>query len=141
MTADRDHWVYLNYDEFGEVLYVGCTKNIKRRHREHRQDYAGWLPYMARTALKGPYTYKVARRIERELINQLDPWFNQTSAELSFAQKCMAEGRRAVDRLLRENPEATAADVYDLDLPHAPDRGDMLASYLNCRSQYVSAAA
>jgi hypothetical protein len=69
-----DHFVYRAYDGWGDLLYVGCSKNVEKRLTEHSKH--GWRKRMYRCEVDGPYPYSVARSIERELIRTADPRHN-----------------------------------------------------------------
>lgn len=65
MTTIRDHYVYRAYDADGRLLYVGCTKRLELRQKEHRTE-SNWMHLAERFTVAGPFTYEVARRKESE---------------------------------------------------------------------------
>lgn len=82
--SERTHYVYRAYDEFGSVLYVGCTKHPEARFRQHLggNSYGGrWFnPWVTRWRVSGPYPKLTALRIEKQWIKDLEPIFNGLSA-------------------------------------------------------------
>lgn len=76
MSAARTHFVYRMFDADGRLLYVGCTKDIVRRLRNHRSENGHFFHRIARIHQQGPYPYRSALAIERQLINTLRPDFN-----------------------------------------------------------------
>lgn len=67
-------WVYLHVAADGHVLYVGQTYNPEKRHKQHRR--APWWPQVDRVVTVGRFRDDHARRLERFLIEQLDPPHN-----------------------------------------------------------------
>jgi predicted GIY-YIG superfamily endonuclease len=63
--ALRNHFVYWFYDADGECIYVGCTRHPEKRWRQHRQNSRRIVAETARCRMAGPYSYFMARRIER----------------------------------------------------------------------------
>lgn len=74
--TERTHFVYTAWDGAGRVLYVGCTKDLRRRIQSHRGDKSDWLPYAVRYTMSGPFPQATALRIERERIVGTRPYFN-----------------------------------------------------------------
>lgn len=73
----RDHFVYRCFDSQGRLLYVGCTKNLARRHNEHSMvNGSSWWPQVVSTKLVGPLTYRSGRDLERLIINTEFPLHN-----------------------------------------------------------------
>lgn len=85
MSDARTHWVYEAFDADGISLYVGCTKNFERRYREHMSGNGsgrGWFEhFVTNWTVSGPYAPAVARRIERERIEERQPIYNGLSRE------------------------------------------------------------
>jgi len=73
----RTHWVYRALDREGRVLYVGCTKQPRKRWSQHKTDRANWVPYVCRWRLSGPYVHETARRIETAEQARLQPYWGQ----------------------------------------------------------------
>jgi predicted GIY-YIG superfamily endonuclease len=74
MSDLRNHFVYTAFDADGDALYVGCTKNLDERMKAHRYG-SDWFYKAERFHLRGPYTYTVARQIEREQLALLRPLY------------------------------------------------------------------
>lgn len=76
------HYVYRCYDADDVLLYVGCTKNVKRRISQHRRDgrprASRWLAAcMTRYEVLGPYdSLDAGRRTEQILVALEHPMFN-----------------------------------------------------------------
>lgn len=68
-------WLYLHIDCDGSVLYVGKTYKPEKREREHRSR-SPWWPAVDRVVVCGPYLDNHARRLERHVIELLDPPHN-----------------------------------------------------------------
>lgn len=73
--ARREHFVYRAFDAKGQLLYVGCTMDIKRRRGEHKMS-SKWWPAAVRFRVSGPYNYSVGRQLEREAIKGEHPLWN-----------------------------------------------------------------
>lgn len=78
------HYVYRCYDDFGVLLYVGCTAHVKPRLSQHRNagahsaNASRWLrATQARIEVEGPYPNKRAGRdAESNAIYDEQPLFN-----------------------------------------------------------------
>ncbi len=69
--------VYRIYDQrTDELLYVGCTNNLKRRKREHHDNYIYRLDAVRYEADQGLGEFE-ALRLERVQIRELRPRDNQ----------------------------------------------------------------
>lgn len=93
----REHYVYRHYDAAGRLLYVGCSLRPEARFKDHKASRAPWTTLVAKSKLVGPYTYKVARDIEREAIRTEDPLYNGQSPRNLAAR---IASRRLFDRVL-----------------------------------------
>jgi hypothetical protein len=78
-----DHFLYRCYDRDGDLLYIGCTVNVKSRIAAHRRASNGarasrWLSvFMDRYETEGPFRGREAGRdAERQAINAEQPLFN-----------------------------------------------------------------
>jgi predicted GIY-YIG superfamily endonuclease len=65
--ARREHYVYRLLTKRGRTLYIGCTMNLPRRLRDHR-NHGTYGDLWVRAKAYGPYPYHVARAMERRLI-------------------------------------------------------------------------
>ena len=63
--GNRNHFVYYVYDRAGEVIYIGCTRNLDRRWSDHKYFRQPMQAEAVRVRVSGPYDYKTARRIEK----------------------------------------------------------------------------
>lgn len=77
-TELRTHFVYRFFDGDGHVLYVGCTKDIVRRLKSHRQDNRHFFHRIARITQQGPFPQLRALQLEKRLIEELRPVFGST---------------------------------------------------------------
>lgn len=110
-TADRvkRHTIYLLYGEQG-LLYVGITDRDLRRMREHSRDKS-WWPGVERIKIRHARSREDALRIERELIEALNPPFNQQhNAGSAMAEKF----RERLTRVESEDAKALAARITRL---------------------------
>jgi excinuclease UvrABC nuclease subunit len=64
------------YDAEGHLLYVGCTKDIVVRIRNHRHENSHFFHRVKRVVQQGPYPKARALAIEKCLIHELRPDFN-----------------------------------------------------------------
>lgn len=119
--SGRDAFVYRAYDERGELLYIGCTNRVTRRHEEHVKGSA-WMRYAARFTMAGPYEYHVAYRKESAAIATDEPWFNcQIVDRTAKARRRSAERARWTD-LYRSRPDIFDASVLTDDQADEHDR-------------------
>lgn len=91
-TKNQSHFVYRCYDKDGDLLYIGCTVDLKQRmadHRRGRQAASRWLAvFMDRYETEGPYRNRDAgREAERQAIQAERPLFNyqHTASETQAA--------------------------------------------------------
>ena len=75
------HFVYRCYDKDGDLLYIGCTANVKKRIATHRRGgkaASQWLAvFMTRHETEGPFRDREAgRAAERQAIQLEQPLFN-----------------------------------------------------------------
>lgn len=68
--------IYLYYDKFDVLLYIGITSRGITRNREHNADKAWWR-YVVRQEVRHLSSREEAQRVERELIIRLRPPFNR----------------------------------------------------------------
>lgn len=68
-------WLYLHLAADGSVLYAGLTYCPETRAKQHRST-ASWWPQVAEVITFGPYLADHARRLERHVIELLDPPHN-----------------------------------------------------------------
>lgn len=73
MSDSRDHFVYWLYDANGLALYVGVTRRPEARWRQHGYTKPAMVAKVASRRMSGPYTKDVARRLEREQQEDLQP--------------------------------------------------------------------
>lgn len=84
-TRPKRHTIYLLYGERG-LLYVGITDRDLRRMREHSHDKS-WWPGVTNIRVKHARSREQAERLERELIQALNPPFNrQHNHGVAFAE-------------------------------------------------------
>lgn len=107
---DVDHFVYRTYDAWGDLLYVGCSKDVEKRLKEHPK--RGWRKRMCRCEVDGPYSYPVARSIERELICTANPQHNGDTPRAIAGRRARATFFESVMRAALASGEDlnTAAD-------------------------------
>ena len=75
------HYLYRCFDADGDLIYIGCTSNVKRRlsaHRASRALASRWLSaFMARHEIEGPFPDRAAGlAAERRAIQSEQPLFN-----------------------------------------------------------------
>lgn len=75
--TERNHFVYRCYDADDRCVYVGCTKNLKRRMSEHRTQRTG-ASLAVRIKVSGPYTRAVALELEKQFMESEDPLWGLT---------------------------------------------------------------
>lgn len=72
----RDCYVYRIYSG-DELLYIGSSRNVKRRIREHKAERPEMFSAATRYDMQGPYTEPTAREVEIVAIQQEQPRFNR----------------------------------------------------------------
>ena len=70
------HFVYRCFDHEGGLLYVGCTRDPRRRARQHTRT-SKWVGLVASVTLKAYDDWYAARRAEDEAIYVESPRFNR----------------------------------------------------------------
>lgn len=73
----RDHFVYRAFDVDGQVLYIGCTQNLKQRWRSHHYERPAVVLAAVRCKIQGPFTKSKALAIEAAAIRSENPPFNR----------------------------------------------------------------
>lgn len=146
-TEIRDHFVYRCYDNSDVLLYVGCSRDPEGRRKGHKGSRADWYPYMTRAEMSGPFTYTVARRLEREQIETLHPRFNETLQDMGRRSRYNALSRHLEARwsntpgathvdFRRWLTEARPAFIAQYGVPRR--RPEVLADYLAEREQVAA---
>lgn len=126
MSIDRTHFVYRVFDDRDLLLYVGCTKDLDRRYKQHRYNEAPWFPYATRFRLEGPFTRTTGFERENEVIEFERPYFNVLSA-----QKSVKVRRGALERRLTRELRAAK--------PHLFGRGGPISDELNAGFDRIAA--
>lgn len=137
----RDHFVYRLFDADGRLLYVGCTRNLTRRWKEHRTDKPRMAEATTRCRLQGPYTRAVARAIEREAIRTEDPFINWTPEKNKVARLRGKWIQQKIQHLKLEGystEKAAEAAIRMADLLH-PDPYDEADRFLRVGRYYLRA--
>lgn len=75
MSDQRPVHVYALFNDEGQALYVGITKNIRRRFQEHAR-LAAWWPEASRYQDIPISNMRDARTVERALIRAYRPNHN-----------------------------------------------------------------
>jgi predicted GIY-YIG superfamily endonuclease len=95
----RTHFVYRMYAVDGQLLYVGCTSNPRRRQRQHYHERRPIHQATAHCRLSGPYVEIVAFAKERAAIAAEHPLGNAEGSYWNAAE---------IARLATERIEASA---------------------------------
>lgn len=109
MSEPRDHFVYRTFGSEGELLYVGCTKRLDHRWREHKMERRRMVDLTVSCRLQGPFTREVARRLEREAIRSEEPLFGWTPIKGLERRRRNIWLRDRVSELITSGLEAVAA--------------------------------
>lgn len=82
-SFNADHFVYRCYDKDGDLIYIGCTVNVKKRIGEHKRGgrkhpASRWLAVsMVRHEIEGPFPgLRAGRKAEAAGIRLEQPVFN-----------------------------------------------------------------
>jgi hypothetical protein len=67
--------VYLHYDNFGQLLYVGSSTDAQRRTFDHQR--SPWFNMVVRIGLIDCLDYQHMLDLERQLIEEMKPLFNR----------------------------------------------------------------
>lgn len=80
--TERTHFIYRAFDEFGQLLYIGCTKDPSRRWTQHRAEGgpSTWVQYARDFKMVGPFPKTDAFAREAAAIEAEQPAFNALSA-------------------------------------------------------------
>lgn len=97
----REFFVYRMFDASGQLLYVGCTNNPKRRWYEHRTERPDMSAAAVKFKVQGPFTRFKARQLEREAATSEQPLFGWTPAKQSVITQRNAFMRRRTSVLQR----------------------------------------
>jgi hypothetical protein len=102
--SERTHYVYRAYDKRDTLLYVGCSHQPRQRWSQLKADPTmKWAEKAVRWRISGPYSFDVARRVERETIWQEKPRHNRAlyitaRRESEFAVDPLEEARLLLTR-------------------------------------------
>lgn len=78
-VAVADHGIYRAYDAAGRLLYVGITRGLRARFRQHFEESL-WIDQVARLEFEPGYTEAEARSEEERQIKGLRPIHNKIHA-------------------------------------------------------------
>lgn len=73
--------VYVLVDAADQALYVGSSRDVARRVREHRNK--PWWSLVADVEVYAQPDWELAKFVERGLIRRLSPEFNRQSVDTS----------------------------------------------------------
>lgn len=74
---NRDtHYVYRCFDGGGQPLYVGCSKNVLARWKQHKSQNKHWAQDVSRMKVTVHPNREVALQVEKQEIWLLEPLFN-----------------------------------------------------------------
>lgn len=88
-------YVYRIYDEFGRLLYIGCSVNPLQRLHGH--DGKDWFDYARKVDVRGPWPRTMALQIEADAIASEAPFFN---CQPEHTRTVQANRREAERRML-----------------------------------------
>ncbi len=98
MYCERIHFVYRAFDEYGHLLYIGCTMNPQQRWKAH-QGQSAWAKYATRFTMQGPFYRSDAMALENLAINSEPCFFNATRAEIEQVMANWREARRRLSEI------------------------------------------
>ncbi|WP_148046210.1 GIY-YIG nuclease family protein [Nocardioides marmoriginsengisoli] len=107
--AVAPHYVYRAFDEFGVLLYIGCTVDIHSRLNAHRGS-SPWRRFMARFETEPFAGLAAARAAESAAILAEVPLFNSTSADIARTQANRNEARRRLGDIGIYSPQFDVND-------------------------------
>ncbi|MBF6410989.1 GIY-YIG nuclease family protein [Nocardia farcinica] len=129
--------LYLYYDKFDVLLYVGITSRGIERNREHNSEKE-WWQYVARQEVRHLPTRTAALRAERDLIIQLNPPFNKqhnpdherlAATYRRFVEKPHPSKAAPQEHVSRDHLEEWETGLLHLDLVKRDGK------FLHCRSR------
>lgn len=104
-TPHRPHFVYRCSNAAGELLYIGCTVDLRARLSAHR-NRSDWFDQVRRVNLVGPFIGKDARSralsVEARLIAENRPPFN--CVDRGAAIRAARERRREAQLAFEADP-------------------------------------
>lgn len=71
-------YVYCYFSEDGKPLYVGSTRHVLERFRQHKHNEP-WMKNVARVVVRGPYPEEEVLDFEKKYIAEEQPLFNVNS--------------------------------------------------------------
>lgn len=91
----REHFVYTLYAADGVCLYVGMTRSPERRWKQHRRNRPQMVSRVSERRMSGPYLIEVARCLERELQDDLQPVFDGRITAMRTRRRSLARVQSA----------------------------------------------
>jgi len=91
----REHFVYALYAADGTCLYVGMTRRPEQRWKQHLRDRPRMTEQVSQRRMFGPYLLGVARRLERELQDDLEPTFDGRIIAMRTRRRSLARVQSA----------------------------------------------
>lgn len=70
------YYVYRCYDADGDLLYVGCSKDVEKRLKQHEGYADSWVNQMARIAVEEYPDHESALLVEARAIATEHPYWN-----------------------------------------------------------------
>lgn len=98
------HYVYRAFDSYGLLLYIGCSKDVRKRMAQH-QSQSMWHRYAETIAIIGPYPRDEALRRETAAIESEASYFNATKADMRRSQTNQRTANRQAAERLGPYPE------------------------------------
>lgn len=143
-AADLPHFVYRCYDIDGDLLYVGCSKDVEKRLADHAKSPNSWVPCVQFLELEEHPDLKTARTAESEAIATEHPYWNDSGrwqgrhdwTELEYQRwgHMLLRARSGIDRGVHNVRQTEALHrLYMLKFGHAfpadPKRGSSRRRY------------
>lgn len=73
---DMRHYVYRHFDDEGQALYVGCSKDVHARFKQHMFDRTYWAKAVASTKVTVHSGRDAGWDVEKQEIHRLEPLHN-----------------------------------------------------------------
>lgn len=113
MTAEaRTHFVYRVYDEFDQLIYIGCTKDRVRRWSQHRANNTAWVAFSRSARLVGPFEKRKAFALESTLIEAEKPFFNALRSHKVSVRRNWQERDRRIKALRLTEPHLFLSEAF-----------------------------
>lgn len=95
--------VYYVFDDYGLLLYIGCSSDVARRMVQHNS--SPWARHRSHLDVSGPFDRDSALALEAAEIRDKRPFFNAQPEHTAMVQANRVAATRLLDSLDIKTPE------------------------------------